>query len=154
MTNVLAAVDGTDGSARAASFARELARRFEARLETLDRGEEEPVWARGEVLERGRRVRALGEALLGEPRDGIGAGRGERAAVGALGGSRCAAAGDGHRRTVHVNRVEPHGQPPGWIRERLPHRHESGVGQIRPRFGLATSATYGTPARTPLVPTT
>jgi nucleotide-binding universal stress UspA family protein len=35
MTNVLAAVDGTDASARAATFARELARRFDARLTLL-----------------------------------------------------------------------------------------------------------------------
>ncbi len=35
MTNVLAAVDGTDGSAKPATFARELARRFEARLTLL-----------------------------------------------------------------------------------------------------------------------
>lgn len=35
MKNVLAAVDGTDGSVKAATFARELARRFEARLTLL-----------------------------------------------------------------------------------------------------------------------
>jgi universal stress protein A len=35
MTNVLAAVDGTEGSVKAASFARDLARRFEARLTLL-----------------------------------------------------------------------------------------------------------------------
>jgi len=35
MTNVLAAVDGTEGSVVAATFARELARRFEARLTLL-----------------------------------------------------------------------------------------------------------------------
>jgi nucleotide-binding universal stress UspA family protein len=35
MTSILAAVDGTEGSTRAAIFARELARRFEARLTLL-----------------------------------------------------------------------------------------------------------------------
>ena len=35
MTNVLAAVDGTEGAAKPASFARDLARRFEARLTLL-----------------------------------------------------------------------------------------------------------------------
>ncbi len=35
MTNVLVAVDGTEGSTKAAAFARDLARRFEARLTLL-----------------------------------------------------------------------------------------------------------------------
>jgi nucleotide-binding universal stress UspA family protein len=35
MTNVLAAVDGTEGSFKAATFARELAQRFDARLTLL-----------------------------------------------------------------------------------------------------------------------
>jgi nucleotide-binding universal stress UspA family protein len=35
MKNVMAAVDGTDGSVKAATFAQELARRFEARLTLL-----------------------------------------------------------------------------------------------------------------------
>ena len=35
MTRVLAAVDGTEGSVKAATFARELAQRFEARLTLL-----------------------------------------------------------------------------------------------------------------------